>query len=233
VRNFLTVFAASFKYCWRNLVSVAIVTVFPIMLILVLGTALKGYISPDTKLELISVAAVTEPNGNLEEFLKSDEISKFLDVTFTQEKEAFELVEKEEASIAVVEKDGKISVIRHQAGDMNTQTAETIIDSYAQINAAMTIAVKNIGNLSELSALKQIIGSEISIAEAPLGKRVPSSTDYYAVTMLVMILLFAGMNGFELFKKSLVSETGERILTAPVSKPALIGGLIAAATVTS
>jgi len=94
----------------------------------------------------------------------------------------------------------------------------------------METAIKNGENPAELMPL---IESNISVVESPLGNRVPGAIDYYAVTMLVMILMFAGTNGLNVFEKGLFSQTGARTLTTPVSKPALIGGLLAAATVTA
>ncbi|MCL1824258.1 MAG: ABC transporter permease, partial [Oscillospiraceae bacterium] len=40
-------------------------------------------------------------------------------------------------------------------------------------------------------------------------------------------------NGLDLFGKSLLNDTGARIMASPVSKPSLTGGLLAASTVTS
>jgi len=200
------------------------------VLILVLGTALAGFISPQYDFEPLPISASVEAGGNLEAFLQSDEISRFLDVAFTTQEDAEELLKSDKAFIAVIEQGGDVKVIKPQAGGFNTLIPLSIIDSYMQIGAAMTIAVINGGDTAELSGLTE---AGISVTVAPLGNRVQSATDYYAVTMLVMIMLFAGLNGLELFKKNMFSDTGARVLIAPVSKPALIGGLIASATVTS
>jgi len=230
MRDFLAVFTKSFKYCWRDPATVLILTAFPIVLIFVLGNALAGFISPTYDFEPLPVSASVETGGNLETFLQSEDILRFLDVTFTTKENAEELVESGGAYIAVIEENGDISIIRPRNGGMSSQVAISIIDSYKQIGAAMTIAIMNGGNPSELLPLTS---AELTVTAAPLGNRVQSALDYYAVTMLVMILMFTGMNGLELFKKSMFSDTGARVLTTPVSKPALIGGLLAAATVTS
>jgi hypothetical protein len=51
--------------------------------------------------------------------------------------------------------------------------------------------------------------------------------------MLVMILLFTGLNGHALFDKCLLGETGSRMRLSPISMPAQAGGLLAASTLTS
>jgi ABC-2 type transport system permease protein len=230
MREFTAVFAASFKYLWRDIVSVLVLTVFPILLILVLGTALASFISPDYDFEPLPVSASVQAGGNFEAFLQSDDISRFLDVTFTDSEAAERLLESREVFVAVIEEDGNISVIRPQVGGLHVQIPLSIIDSYLQIGAAMTISIMNGGDIAELAGLTE---ADISVISAPLGNRTQSAVDYYAVTMMVMLMMFAGLNGLELFKKSMFSQTGARMLIAPVSKPVLISGLIAASTVTS
>ncbi|MDR2558435.1 MAG: ABC transporter permease [Oscillospiraceae bacterium] len=230
MKNFLNVFTTAFKYCWRDPLNVSVLILFPIVLIFVLGNALAGFISPKYDFEPIPVSAVVEKGGNLEAFLQNSEISRFLDVTFATREETEQLLESGDSFITVIEEGGEISVIRPAGGGTTSQVAISTIDSYKQIGAAMTIAIMNGENPSELFLF---MNTEISVTAAPLGNRVQSAIDYYAVTMLVMILLFTGMNGLELFKKSMFSETGARVLIAPVPKPVLISGLLAAATVTS
>jgi ABC-type multidrug transport system permease subunit len=44
--------------------------------------------------------------------------------------------------------------------------------------------------------------------------------------------MFTGINGMDLFNKGLLSDTGNRARISPIRKPALIGGLLAASTIT-
>ncbi len=99
-----------------------------------------------------------------------------------------------------------------------------MLDSYKKIGSAAAIAAMRGQNP---------VVPNIAVTNMPLGKRAPGAMDYYSVTILVMILLFAGLNGAELFNKGLLSDTGSRTRLAPISKPAVIGGLLAASTVTS
>jgi ABC-2 type transport system permease protein len=230
MRDFLNVFATAFKYCWKDPVSVSVLVAFPIVLIFVLGNALAGFISPSYNFEPIPVSAGVEAGGSLENFLQSNEISQFLDVTFSTREGAEALLETDNKFIAIIEQDGEVSVLLPRGSNITAQIAISIIDSYKQIGAAMTIAIIGGGDIMELA---ELAAAEINVTAAPLGNRVQSATDYYAVTMLVMIMLFAGLNGLELFKKSMFSDTGARVLTSPVSKPVLISGLLAAATATS
>jgi len=227
MRAFTATFRAGFLYLWRNPTSVAILIVFPIVIILILGNALSSYIEVNTSLDPAPVAVVADPDGPLASYLKSEDISRFLASEFTDEAHARELLADGDVVAVILEKGGGLSVLRTPGGGTPTDLTLSIVDSYRQIGAAAAIAAVHGRNINEILAL------DVNVKDVPLGKRVPTATDYYAVTMLVMILLYTGLNGQELFGKSVLGETGSRVRLAPVSQPALIGGLLAASTVTS
>ena len=227
MRGFIATFRMGFKYLWTSPVSVAVLTVFPIVLILVLGNALSAHIVPETSLDPAPVAVVADPDGPLGTFLQSEEIARFFDLRFVDEEQARALVESVEVWAAVIEHEGDVTVLRLPGGvnSLPTEITLSIIDSYQSIGAAAAVAAMRGGEFTGLP--------EVSIKDVPLGKRIPGAMDYYAVTMLVMILLYTGMNGMDLFGKSLLGDTGSRVRLAPISGTALTAGLLAASTVTS
>ena len=227
MNGFFATFKLGFKYLWRNPVNVAILIVFPIVIIFILGNALGSYISIDLELEPAPVAIVADPGGELASFLKSDEISRFLELEFTDMESATELAADGSVAAVVIEENGEISAICPPETGMYTRLALSIIDSYKQIGSAATAAAMSGRDVYSL------LDIEPEVRDVPLGKRIPNAVDYYAVTMLVMILLYTGMNGMGLFGKGLLSDTGDRTRVSPISKPALIGGLLAASTITS
>ena len=227
MNSFFATFRLGFKYLWRNPVNVAILIIFPIAIIFILGNALGAYISIDLELEPAQVAVAADPGGELASFLKSDEISRFLELQFTDADSAATLAADSSIAAAIIEENGEISVICPSGGGMSTRLALAIIDSYNQIGSAAATAAMSGRNVYAL------LDIEPEVKDFPLGKRIPGAIDYYAVTMLVMILLYTGMNGMELFGKGLLSDTGNRARVSPISKSALIGGLLAASTITS
>ena len=224
---FTATFWMGFKFLWRNPVNIAILVLFPIIIILILGNALAAYISPDTDLTPAPVAVASDPDGTLGMFLNEDEISRFLEITFTSRESAEQMAADETVIAAIIEDRGDISIVRPGVGGLHTQLVLSIIDSYKQIGSAATIAALSGKNVYA------ILDMEVNVRDVPLGTRIPEAMDYYAVTMLVMILLYTGMNGMDLFNKGLLSDMGNRNRVSPISKPALIGGLLAASTVTS
>jgi len=226
MRAFAAIFKTGWQYLWRNPVSVSVLIGFPIVLIWILGNALSAYISPDTSLDPAPVAVVADENGNLARFLQSEEISRFFDLTFTDMAEAETLVRDGAVCAAVVEDaaTGGVSVLRSSTGGLLTQLTLSVIDGYQQIGLAAILSGREI-DPAQFAA--------INVTDAPLNKRIPNATDYYAVTMLVLILFYTGMNGMELFNKGLLGDTGNRIRLTPTPKPVLVGGLLASSTVTS
>ena len=227
MNSFFATFKLGFKYLWRNPVNAAILIVFPIAIIFILGNALSSYISIDLELEPAPVAVVADTGGRLATFLESDEISRFLEPEFMDKESAEGFAADGSYAAVFIEENGDISAICPPGNGMYSKLALSIIDSYKQIGSAATIAAMNGRDVNSL------LGIEPSVRDVPLGKRIPNAIDYYAVTMLVMILLYTGMSGMEMFGKGLLSDTGRRTRVSPISKAALIGGLLAASTVTS
>jgi len=233
MQSFLAVFTKSFKQLWKDKIMVGVMVIFPLVLIFVLGNALGGFIegNHDFDGERLQIAVVADENSPFVEFLKSDEISHFIEANLVENKDcALYLLEEHEIFLIAAEINGEISITIPQTANINGLIALSIIDSYNQIGSAMTIAMLEGGNFEELTT---ILEANIAITQAPLGIRTPSGIDFFAVTMLVMIMLFAGFNGVELFNKAMLSHTGSRMMITPVSKPILITGLITAATVVS
>ena len=227
--RFISTFKMGFKYLWRDPVIVAILVGFPIIIIFILGSALDVMFSDEARFNFDppKVAAVAEEGSHLAMFLQDDGIRQFLDVEFTDQVRAEELMYGGYVSAVFIDQGQSVLVLLPVQQDYLSLIALTIIDSYQQIGAAATIAIMSGRDMADL-----MVG-EVQITSHHLGSRTPSALDYYAVTMLVMILLFTGLNGMELFHKGLFSETGNRMRISPISKPALVGGLLAASTLTS
>lgn len=231
MKSFIATFVTGTKYLWSNPVNVATIAFFPIVLILLLGNALSSYISPETDFEPVSIAYVTDnENSAFNEFLKSEEIKKFINTEIYSENEAQNLLSENKAVLIVTENKGKISVTKSNSNVTSASIAISVIDTYIKISAATEAAIENGANPQEVMAK---MSDDFTVSAMPLGNRVPTATDYYAVTMLVYIMLLAGLNGVELYGKNLLNDMGGRIMTAPVSKPVLVGGLITASTITS
>ncbi|MCL2362963.1 MAG: ABC transporter permease [Defluviitaleaceae bacterium] len=229
--KFLSTFWMGVKYLWRDPVMVIVSVAFPIVIILVLGTALDSMFDPEfgANFDPPRVAVVADVDNYLSEFLEDDNVRQFLDATFTDRVHAEEMVARGYVNIAIVEQGfgQPIKILLPAQQDDLAAVALAIVDSFQQIGAAATIAAMQGRDFTHL------LGVDIEITSQPLGTRIPRAVDYYAITMLVMILLYTGLNGMELFHKGIFSDTGTRMRLCPISKPVLVGGLLGASTFTS
>jgi len=226
--KFVSTFVMGFKYLWKDPFSVGILTVFPIVLIFILGTALDGNLAAgEIEIPPSPVAVVADMDGLLGTFLQTEGIAELFELTFTDLQTAEELILNGNIIAAFVETpDGDgVSVLRRQVGGLQLNIAMSVIEAYNQIGTAAAIAISE-GRIPAFDA-------DVIVSTQPLRDRVPRAIEYYAITMLVMILLYTGMNGMELFQKGLTEEMGDRMSLAPITKPTLIGGLLAASTTTS
>jgi ABC-2 type transport system permease protein len=234
MRDFLTVFTKSHKFLWSDVTSVLVFTLFPIVLIFVLGQALGSFMDGNFDLagDTIPIVLTTDsPDSPLAAFLLSEEIAHFLDTQIVDDSAvAIAMLKDGEVALAVVEcsESGEIAVSLPEHGGGGSRIAMSMIESFNQVGAAMTISAMSGADMSQLATLA---GAEIPVTQSALGNRTANATDFFAVTMLLMFMLYAGENGMQLFKKSMFGETGGRMLTTPVSKFALTGGLLTAATV--
>jgi len=229
--RFFSTLIMGIKYLWRDPVIVTVVVIFPIAIILVLGTALDNMFNPEFgfNFDPPRVAVVTEVNSPLATFVGDDHIQQFLDVEFTDLYDAEKLLTDGYITAAFVDQGlgQPILVLLPALQDPLSMIALTIIDSFQQVGAVVTLSIMQEGNIVDL------VGTNIEITSQPLGTRVPRAIDYYAVTMLIMILLYTGLNGMELFHKGMYTDTGVRMQLSPISKSSLVGGLLAASTLTS
>ena len=233
MKQFTAVFMISFKYLWRNPLTVVAVSLFPIVLILILGSALSAYISPETDFDAVAVAYVTDNEQSVFAELLKGEFSQFISAEFVNDNAARQMLANggaDEVHVIIYETQGDISVLKSNFTRTDTNIVLSIAESYKKNAAAVDLAI---ANGREFSEILSILAADFNVEAKAIGGRVPTATDYYAVTMIVYVLLVAGVNGIDLFNKGLLSDTGARIMTAPVSRFAQIGGLLTASTITS
>ncbi|PFJ51506.1 ABC transporter permease [Bacillus thuringiensis] len=200
----------------------------PILLILILGTALNTVFSP-SKLGITKVAYLNEnekASGSvaLDMFLKTDEVKKLLDVVKVQSfTEGEDMVNSGEVtSLIYIDKDfskslengdGKdfVKVYSSKFGNPRVTIVQNVVDSFIHGINAMDAEYK-IGSTNNNYYNSTGI-EEITITTS--GKK-PKAIDYYAVTMLVMTLMYGAMYGSEGIAEDYFGETGKRIRSTPI-----------------
>lgn len=187
---------------FRDRKSLALTVLFPILLILILGTALSKIYSPGT-LERVKVAFVSEDKGALSAefsaFLNKSEIKELLDVQTTgsyragmelvktKQVEALIYIDKTYTSAAMSGGKAKIQIFEEGTDKVNASILQNLVDSFS--NGANTIMARR-----DMGASGQYVNTDM-IKSMPITEKgnVPKAIDYYAVTMLAMILMYGTM----------------------------------------
>lgn len=210
----------------RDKKSMASMLLLPIVLILILGTALSGAFKT-TNLDIIPVCYLNSDKGDMsryfEDFLNYDEIKEILKVerveTFDEGKK---LVGDKKARALIVINEGysediksgkkaNIEVYTNKYSGFSNSIVNNIIESYNE-------SANTVGAMQRMGAFGIEYRRTESIVESPIatnGKR-PRAIDYYAVTMLVMILMYGTQYGCHGIGEDYLENKGKRIKTTPI-----------------
>lgn len=209
----------------RDRKSMAMMLLMPIITILILGSALSStYAVSDVGKTPVAYLNKDRGEGSkyFDEFLKNDEIEKMLSVKEVQTlEEGKNLISNNKVNgLIVINEDysdllsagnkGTIEVYTGKKG-FRVSFIQNIIDSF--INGANTVtAVQSLGSTNVNYT------REDNIEEMPITTegKVPRAIDYYAITMLVMILMYGAQYGCHGMGEDYMEENGKRIRVTPI-----------------
>ncbi|TGB00150.1 ABC transporter permease [Sporolactobacillus shoreae] len=230
MREIVDVFLNTVKLNLRNRRALIFMILFPICLTLILGTALSNVGGNNMNESLHMKAAVVNQDhgimaGQMEKFFQSKEIKKIVEMKTYQTLRAAESDLKSQKLDAIIIINRGFSQAAQQgshhqlnfitSGDLESSVIKSIAESYLKrINAVQAAA--SVGALPEHTGNQVQSGSLISDHTLSINGKVPKSSDYYAVTMLIMIILYASNYGLDVVRESKKSPIGYRIRSLPV-----------------
>lgn len=214
---------------------IALMILMPIILILILGTALNSTFTPK-KLGKTKICYLNEDYGVISQqfskFLDSDDIKSLLDVTEVKTKEeAIELInEGKSAALIYIESDftnkvisqknGTIEIYASKYANWRNSLVKGLVDGFVKTGNAVTVMMRN-GEFSEASIFDKytfernqeaVVDMKISV-----DGKIPRAIDYYAVTMMVMTLMYGAIVGNYSVWNDITSNVYIRMKSAPVS----------------
>jgi ABC-2 type transport system permease protein len=221
--NIISILIKEIKQNLREKKGMTMMVLFPILLIAVLGTALTGAFTDARTFDDIKVLYTVEGSNTVSSSFKIFiDKSKDIGIVYDEAKSVQEGMDsvkdvKYVSYIRVQEDEGKILLYKNNRyNNVEASLVEAVLESYVQRYNAMSEIVKinpaatdSITTESDTSYV-----SEISLTK----KRAPRAIDYYAVTMLTLIIMYASMTGAWAIKEEKVRKTGSRILCSPVRK---------------
>ena len=217
--------------------------VFPIVLIFILGMALAPAFD-HTQFNPTNVGYINEDQGPMGEhfhqFLANPEIGNLLNITSVQSKEeGLDLVKSGGITALIHLKadfsqqvsagnPAAIQLTGHPSRPLGVAMVENVIESFLHgANAVQAMAA--MGNPQPEFTFAEGIIQDLPISASGL---MPSSMDYYAVTMLIMIIMYGALYATYGMGQSYLAEIGQRIKGSPIRPLEQYFGLILANVVT-
>lgn len=227
---------------FRDYKTLTLMLLLPIMLILLLGSALSGIFSANN-LSTTTICYLDEDkkfmSDTFENFLYSEEIEELMEVRTVQSKEeAFDLIKKDDATALIVLPVGFSEKI--QKGEK--ATIEVYNSKYSSFRSSIVQSIMN-GFVSGTNAqlvmrqMGDISGGyktfdNLQEASVTTEGNTPRAIDYYAVTMLVMTIMYGTAYGNFALKEEKQLNTSIRLVSAPIKYSEVILGKLLGSIVT-
>ncbi|MFX0547733.1 ABC transporter permease [Hathewaya histolytica] len=218
--NFLTIARYRIIQYIRDRKSLISMLVIPILLIAILGNALGNSEDFAAKnIGKINVLYINNLSGNsgdnFEKFINLKEFSDIIKPTKIKNiDEGKRLIEKKEYEALVIYDEsisGKFKVIGSDYNSLKVSIVKNIIDSYSDKANSFEALAKLKAKDFSLKKYNNVDSEVVTIS----GKK-PTATDYYSITMLIMIIMFGAIYANFAIDKDYYSVVGGRIKSAPV-----------------
>lgn len=212
----------------RNFKLSVLYLIFPLLLILILGNALSGFFSKDAikRSTVIFVDEKTQSKddnfdyirSNFKRFMGSDVFSSLFLVKYAKnKKEGLNLLNKYGACAAILidkpdlksmenKSSFKVEIIERESS-IETSLLKSLIQNY--LNHYKMVLV--IESQNQIPVNKNDEAAIFKMDELKKGQY-PRAIDYYAVTMLVMIILYGSFTGGATIEREVSAKTHIRLI---------------------
>ena len=233
----LNIIYKELKQCLRDFKTNILMVIFPIVLIVILGAAFSGVFENSIDIEDVNVLYTIDIEGGDPVFenafstfceYMSDETGMQFEETADVEKGISEIENhRYTAYLHITGDPPRIDMYRNKNSGFESGIVENAVASFLESYAAINVIVRNDpAALSKIQQPDSAVNSGYVRVTAIDRKKQPGSTDYYAVTMLTLILLYSSLTGFWSIRSEADAKTGARVLCAPVQKYQYLTGKI-------
>lgn len=232
MKNILTILKKEIILNIRDNKGNIMMILFPLVLMFILGSALSAMFSNDIELDNIKILYYADQNNTIsnafDQFIKQGEK---LGMVFTQSDDVEEAKEeiKRLGYTCFIEiqsetgaKSGTIKIYKNNRYKFTANLVQMMMNAFAQRYNALNTVISYepqmaAGIANAKTQEEQNSQSYVETVTVNRGRQ-PSSMDYYAVTMLTMIIMYGSITGNWSIKSEKTLRTGNRILNAPVKK---------------
>lgn len=206
--------------------------IFPLALILVLGSVLQDAFSSDVELDKMTVEYTVQKDSRVgEAFSEFATEARGKQVTF---KEADSAKAGKDAvangdAVGFVDVKDELTVTTNSPSQIEMSVLDGYLDGFtSQYRLASTIIKVDPTQASVLQNPPKASDSAIQVEKLASGNNI-SAFEYYAIAMIAMVMMFGINSGINVFREEQVRHTDVRLFIAPIKKStAIIGNFLGA-----
>ncbi|ACA57062.1 ABC transporter permease [Clostridium botulinum] len=206
---------------FRDKKAMFLMTLFPMLLITILGTVFSGNFASTINIPEINVMYSINKDVKIDKNFKdfTKEIQKNMKVNFKEakeEKDALEKISNGKADVYIkIPSDKKIYIYENNVRAFNSQLVSTLLDTFVdKVNMTKEVTSKN---PMALSKIKVDNSPNFVNTKTIDGKNSPRGIDYYAVTMLTMTILYGTAVGAMSIASEIKRRTYKRLICSNTS----------------
>ncbi|HID0816688.1 SagG family ABC transporter permease subunit [Clostridium botulinum] len=206
---------------FRDKKAMFLMTLFPMLLITILGTVFSGNFASTINIPEINVMYSINKDVKIDKNFKdfTKEIQKNMKVNFKEtkeEKDALEKISNGKVDVYIkIPNDKKIYIYENNVRAFNSQLVSTLLDTFVdKVNMTKEVSSKN---PMALSKIKVDNSPNFVNTKTIDGKNSPKGIDYYAVTMLTMTILYGTAVGAMSIASEIKRRTYKRLICSNTS----------------
>lgn len=223
MHNIFIIIKKSLLYGIRDKKNMAMMILFPIVLILVLGTALASQDGPSIDLKdttvFYSINGNSEASKSFQDFIDDLNKSKKFDTKFVKTKNdsyAKDMVKKDRLYIGYIKVEDSSEIKVYKKDDTRGSLIQSLVSSYSdRYNALSEIAKKNPQSLMKIASDASDDFTRITSVNK---KKAPSSIGYYAIAMITNIIMYGASYGLYGIAGERIGKTEGRVFCSPIKK---------------
>jgi len=228
---FLKIMFKEFRHNFRNWKANIMMIIFPIVLMTILGAAFTNSFASNLQLGDVRVLYSAQENTPLSNAFHTfaGDIEKEMAISFEETNNIQDGINsikdiRYSCYVLITEDPQEIKIYKNTRYDFEANLFESLVKTFAsRYSSIAQIAHTNPALLPRVMTEPQ---GDFVETQSLDRKRQASSLDYYAVTMLTLILMYASLTGLWSIKNEKNYKTQNRILAGPVSKFDLLTGKV-------
>ncbi|MEH7585566.1 ABC transporter permease [Priestia aryabhattai] len=201
---------------------------FPLALVLILGTALSQAFNNDMTIDdsyvLYKMDTSNEASAAFEQFAAHAEKSGIHFKALKKDQDGKKEVKEQRYTAYVEVKDGGIHLYGNEENSIEFNMVQGMLSTFVdKYNVAMEVAKVNPQQVENLlRASKHDYIQETSLH----SQKQPNSIDYYAISMTTMIVLYGSISASYLIRGERMRNTANRLVAAPIKTAEIFVGKI-------